>query len=239
MLKQSCALLFVLCGATAWAKGPIVKIDIRGDGLAAPIEVTDTSLVGTFNIWNGPSVRFSVGGIEQPPAYLDPDAQDGRFTDWPRGLATNRPAGLPRFEVTFYIETPRDGLREYVLAYEADLSARQGYVYQPMWENNLIWHGVEGNWLNASKQWNDFALPLIAEHSSQQRAVQDREFRCGGVGAMTADGTIAIQFFRDGQKTEKFAYSPSDEPHYAKVMAHVGEMRPGVEKTISCWPPRS
>jgi hypothetical protein len=239
MLKQNWALLLVLCGATAWGKGPIVKVDIRGDGLATPIEITDTSLISTFSIWNGPSVRTYVAGVEQTPAHLDPDAKDGRFTDWPKGIATNKPAGLRRFEVTFYIETPRNGIREYILAYEADPSAGKGYVYLPMWENSLIWHGIEGNWLHASKQWNEFALPLIAEHSSQSPQIQNTEFRCGGIGSMTADGAIAIQFFRDGQKTGKFRYSPSDEPYYSKVMAHVGDMRPGVEKAISCWPSRS
>ena len=77
--------------------------EIRGDGLAVPIEIVDERTVSNFSVWNGPGVGTYTKGVMDPPAYLNPDKPQGRFVDWPRGIATRRPERLHRFEVTFYL----------------------------------------------------------------------------------------------------------------------------------------
>ena len=134
-------LLAPLLMTSAWAKGPVVSIEIR-DGIHAPLAITDRAIVDKFDIWNGPGVRTYPNGVENPPAYLDAGAQEGRFIDWPAGVARQRPRNLPRFEVSFHVQTPRDGIREYLVAYEIDVAKNQGYVYLPRWENSLIWQAI-------------------------------------------------------------------------------------------------
>jgi len=89
---------FALPGTT-WSKGRTMKIEVRGDHLASPIEFTDPSIVGSFNIWNGPGVR-----INHEPVHLDSNKQAGAFIDWPKGAISERPAGLQRYEVLFHID---------------------------------------------------------------------------------------------------------------------------------------
>ena len=50
------SLVILIIPATAWSKGATVKIEIEGNNLASPIEITDPNMVGQFNIWNGPGV---------------------------------------------------------------------------------------------------------------------------------------------------------------------------------------
>ncbi len=103
-MKAICVLaLLVVVAAVASAKGKTVKIEIRGDGLAVPIEIIDQRIVDRFTIWNGPGVHTYTKGALDPPAHLDPDKSQGRFVDWPKGIATGRPEGLRRFDVTFYL----------------------------------------------------------------------------------------------------------------------------------------
>jgi hypothetical protein len=218
----------------AFAKGPIVEIEITGDGISAPLRITDTDLVGSFSIWNGPGVSTYTAGVRDSPAHLDAGAHDGRFIDWPRGSAAQRPAGLQRFEVTFHLAPAS----RYVVAYEIDPAHGQGYIYLPRWTNDSIWHGVEGSWLYASRRWDELLMPLIARRVSDARS-EKGTFRCTvGTARMSADGTITIQLIVDGRKASRFVYPPSDST-YADVKMHIGDVAPGAEVTASCWPHRN
>ena len=237
MSKPICGLLLApLLISSAWAKGPVVRIDIR-DGIHAPLAITDAAIVDKFNIWNGPSVRSYVNGVENLPAHLDSNAEDGRFIDWPAGIARQRAQGLRRFEVSFHIQTPRNGLREYLVAYEIDVAANQGYIYLPRWENDLIWHGVEGDWFLASNRWDALVMPLLVKHVASAAVSATAPFRCGGTASISEDGTISIQFVRDGSKSGRFRYTPATEG-YTDVAKDLGNLQPAIETEISCWPAR-
>jgi hypothetical protein len=228
-------LLAALLASTAEAKGPVVRIEIR-DGVHAPLVISDAAIVDRFSIWNGPSVRtYDAGGVENPPTHVL-DVDDGRFIDWPAGVVRQHGVGLPRFEVSFYIETPRDGLREYVVAYEIDVSAKQGYMYPPRWENSLIRHGVEGDWFPASDRWDELVMPLAVKYMSDGAASDAAEFRCAGTARIDDEGTIDIQFSRDGSETGRFRYT-RDTEGYEKALAHLERIDPWIETKFSCWPP--
>jgi len=238
MLKWSYALvLFVLPVPAALAKGPIVEIEITGDGIDAPLRVTDAGIVGNFSIWNGPGVSTSTAGVANSPAHLETGVNDGRFIDWPRGVVAQRPADLQRFEVTFRLATPGTA-SEYVVAYEIDRSSGQGYIYLPRWTNDLIWHGIEGRWLYASRKWDDLVMPLIAQRASHAQP-EKSAFRCTvGTARISDDGTIILQLTANGRRGSQFMYPPSDST-YADVKAHIGNIAPGAEVPVSCWPHRS
>ena len=195
-------------------------------------------------IWNGPGVSVrGPDGVQYPPAHLDPTQTAGRFIDWPRGPVSDRSTGLQRLEVTFYVGVPREPnrLRRYVVAYEVDPSASIGFIYLPRWTNNLISHGVEGNWFHASKQWNDLIAPLIAAQTTHfSNSVQPGKLSCiAGYGSLGADGTIEFKLFDEqGNKISHWRYDKSTEG-YESVREHIGDVEPGEQIEISCWPPRS
>jgi hypothetical protein len=211
----------------------VVRIEIR-DGIHSPLVITDEAIVGKFDIWNGPGVRTYTNGAENAPAHLDATIDDGRFIDWPAGVARQRAEDLPRFEVSFKIQTPRDGIREYLIAYEFDVVANQGYIYLPRWENSLIWHGVEGDWFLASNRWDTFVTPLIASHVATA-ATSVTPFRCTGTARIDSSGTIDIQFVRDGAQSGRWRFTRATEG-YPAVAKDVGNLKPGVEAEVSCWP---
>ena len=164
------SLLILTIPVTTWSKGEIIKIEIEGNNLSSPIEITDPDIVRQFSIWTGPGVSTrGPDGVPNPPAYLDPNLSAGRFIDWPKGTVAERPTGLQRYDVTFYI-----GSREpvtkvqgtYVITYEIDPSTEHGYVYLPTgskqtWNTTFIYHGVEGNWFHSSNKWEALVRPLI------------------------------------------------------------------------------
>ena len=169
------SLLILIVPVTAWSKGEIIKIEIEGNSLSSPIEITDPDIVRQFSIWTGPGVSSrGPGGVPNPPAYLNPDLSAGRFIDWPKGMVAERPAGLQRYEISFYIgsrepETKVQG--SYVVTYGFDPSTEHGYVYLPtgrerVWNTTFmntafIYHGVEGNWFHSSNKWESLVRPLI------------------------------------------------------------------------------
>ncbi len=236
MRKRNFGLLLVaLLASTAEAKGPVVRIEIR-DGVRAPLVISDAAIVDEFSIWNGPSVRtYGASGVENPPAHVL-EVADGRFIDWPAGMVRQHRAGLPRFEVSFYVATPRDGLHEYIVGYEVDVAAKQGYIYPPRWANSLLWHGVEGNWFLAADRWDELVMPLVIQYLAEGAVSAAAEFRCGGTARIDANGTIDIQFRRDGIKTGQFRYT-RDIEGYENAVAHLETLEPGVDAKFSCWPP--
>ena len=160
MKTISALALLLVVASVASAKGKTVKIEIRGDGLAVPIEIVDERTVSNFSVWNGPGVGTYTKGVMDPPAYLNPDKPQGRFVDWPRGIATRRPERLHRFEVTFYLgQGPNQ--RKYLITYEVDRANEQGFVFLPLSNTAVIAHGIEGNWFYASEKWDETIMPMV------------------------------------------------------------------------------
>ncbi|NKB99651.1 MAG: hypothetical protein GKR90_14305 [Pseudomonadales bacterium] len=143
------------------AKQEIVLIEIRGDSLATPIEISDPRIIIEFSVWNGPGVVSSDGeGRLNPPAYLDPDREEGRFIDWPRGIVGDKPVLSNRFDVTLYLgKSPNQRL--YPFTYATDSVSNQGFIFLPLASTAVILHGVEDNWFYASEQWDELITPRI------------------------------------------------------------------------------
>jgi hypothetical protein len=232
--------------AVVWSKGATTKIAIRGDDLSSAIEITDPEILGRFNIWNGPGVSTWSHDKQDPPAWADPTRVGGRFIDWPRGWATERPFGLQRVEVTFFIGgTAARGYEDagrYVFLYEIDSVERHGYIYLPQWKNELIVHFVEGNWLHASRAWDETVIPIVAARTARGDGAPHRsEPSCAiGRGTIAADGTIELHMLddRDVEPGSRWRFQPGDRD-YATVRARMGDIEPGRETRVSCWPPRT
>ncbi len=112
-----------------------------------------------------------MNGIEQTEGFI---------IQWSKGIVTERPKGLQRYEVSFYTgcDIGEWGCRSskpslsYVVFYDYDPSMEQGYVYLPGKADELLkrnagsmWHGhrFEGNWFRATSEWENFVRPLIAK----------------------------------------------------------------------------
>jgi hypothetical protein len=230
------ALVVLFLPHLAWTKGETLRIDIRGDGLETPIEITDPAITGLFDVWNGPGVTAN-----GETYHMDPERQQGAFIDWPRGPAVTHPGGLRRLEVTFEVGQPRgDDTRPYVFLYELDTAMAHGYVYLPRWKNDLIWHGVEGTWFHASTRWDEIIGSILASNGVAGVAAADNVLGCTvGTGKVTSDGTI--EFYRAdgaGQHRTFFRFSPGN-PEYRSVKTHLGDVMPEREAPVSCWPPRT
>ena len=153
------------------AKGETTKITISGGTLAAPVEMHDASVVKSFQIWSGPGTQQCFNGRE--------NCIEGAGTfivDWASGEVTQRPPGLPHYEIAFYVtdsrfadQPPSPERLAYVVDYEYDAASAQGYVYlpgknDPHWQLNVasIYRGREGRWYRATKAWLDAVTPLLA-----------------------------------------------------------------------------
>jgi hypothetical protein len=226
---------------SGWPKGSIVRIVIEGDGLAAPVEITAPDILGQFSIWNGPGVMTTgQDGNPHPPAYLDSSRTTGRFIDWPEGIVSERPSGLQRFEVTFHIGVPTQPgeTREYIFAYEVDSSQPGGYIYLSKWKGtSLIYHGVEGNWFYASERWNELIMPVVAVSKG---SLTRRKTTCTvGTGSIEPDGSVIFGQLDDhGKIIPRWRFEVGSE-NYASVRAHIGNVQPGEQFEVSCWPPRT
>ena len=148
----------------ALSKGLTTRILITGPGLDGTLAIKSPEIVDRFHIWNGPGVGASVNGIPLPPVHLDPNKPEGRFIDWPRGMATQPPES-PRYEVSFYCDNRGESDR---FCYRVNYAAGEegGYIYVPKWSDpgadaNNITHGVEGNWFYSTVAWEDLVRPLL------------------------------------------------------------------------------
>ncbi len=169
----------ILAGAdTAFAKSETLKIDIAGETLATPIAITDKAVLARFHIWTGPGVPVPASSAR--PADRDPKIQERMFIDWPRGEAMQRPAGLPRYQVTFHVGRTNG----YVVSYEIDRATGRGYFYLPRPTESLegrtntalIYHGaeVEGRWFHASETWDRLVGSETLRHSDRSGAIRSR-----------------------------------------------------------------
>ena len=129
MRRMNLVLVFCLAiiaiPATSWSKAPTARIKIEGDNLKSPIEIVNPEVLSQFNVWGG------------------------EYIDRPRGTVAEPPPGLQRLEVTLYVGFSQEPeiTRKYVFAYEVDPTQQRGFIFLPQWKNDLIWFGVEGNWL--------------------------------------------------------------------------------------------
>ena len=149
---------------SAWSKGPIVKIVIEGGQLTQPLEITDSDSLDKFTIWSGPGV----GGWDM--ATTIPPAGTPKFiADWTKGIATRPTCDSRLYQVRMFIggrEAPRD---TYEVLYSVDANSNTGYVYLPngredgfgLWNTYQIARGVEGNWFQSTREWDDFVRPLL------------------------------------------------------------------------------
>jgi hypothetical protein len=120
-------------------------------------------------VWSGAGTWMNDGG-------RDVEGTEGFIVDWPAGIVTDHPAGLQRFQVSFYVkylnrplETQQETLA-YVVSYDHNPAAKEGFVYLP--GRGDEWYrlnmkaigrgGREGNWLRASTLWTTVVSPLIA-----------------------------------------------------------------------------
>lgn len=147
--------------ASVLAKARTVRIDVTSAAFAAPLQITDAEVLYRFRVWNGPGVH-----INGRPAA----AQPGAFIDWRQGAVSDRPEGLDRYEVSFYVEGKDAPRLAYVVTYAYDPSSEHGYFFLPgpadanyRLNTSSIYHGVEGNWFYASSAWEKLIRPLIDE----------------------------------------------------------------------------
>jgi hypothetical protein len=175
MLACSIGLTALLIVSTSLsAKGLTIKITISGARLVTPIEIDDATVIAPFQVWAGPGTKTCVRNVCREGA-------EGFIVNWSAGFVTEPPAGLPRYEVTFYAsEEPRtlDDRRSetltprivYVVLYTHDASSGQGYVYLPTATDDeryavntsSIYRGLERHWFRATGSWDSVAGPLIA-----------------------------------------------------------------------------
>jgi hypothetical protein len=130
-----------------WAKSPTAKITISGGGLTSAVEVTDPRILDISNVWYGKFLDDSQGAVEEPPA------------------------GLRRYEVSFYTKvSDNDVRRRYVVYYSPNPSGERGYIYLPgkgeTWYSlnvsAILRDGKDGKWNHASPGWEDLIKPVIA-----------------------------------------------------------------------------
>ncbi len=156
---------FLFSAPVASAKGRTVKITIKGAGVAK--EITSAA-VQEFGVWEGPGVRLN--GLEQTEGFI---------IQWSQGIVTALPTGLQNYEVSFYTgcdawSEPNcqssEPLLTYIVTYAYDPTTQTGFVYLPgkrdkaFQYNSTMWHGhgYEGNWLRATRAWDDFVKALIS-----------------------------------------------------------------------------
>lgn len=155
------------------AKGATSRITIRGTNLTNSIEITDESVVSRFQVWEGPGTTVCRGGRANCV-----EGTQGFIIDWPSGAVAERPGGLQRYEISFYVTDvrfpgpPSPEQLAYVVSYEYDASATQGFVYLPgdgdQWyplnSTSIYRGGREGKWYRASASWQSVIVPLITLH---------------------------------------------------------------------------
>jgi hypothetical protein len=146
-------LLILLCVTQpALAKAPTVKLTIEGGGLMSMIEVTNPQLLSCSHIWGGDFLDGSRGSVMEPP-------------------------GLPRYEVSFFVESANhDRRKKYVVYYYPSASRERGYIYLPgegeTWYDlnvsAIIRAGQDGKWNYASPAWEELIKPIIARAEAAQ-----------------------------------------------------------------------
>lgn len=165
MQRAMLVLLVVLAlapEAPAWSGGwgRVFAVEIRGNGLAEPLIITDSAIVQELSFWVGPGTSYR--------EFLGPASLERSIIAWDRGKATDRPSGLETYEVRFLLE-PRDHPPAYVVRYQPDAANGSGYIYTLASSGHIVTHGVADTWMYASSRWNERVGAAIAERLSAQR----------------------------------------------------------------------
>ena len=165
--------LAILFLASVDAKGTTIRIAIKDIDSGTVSEIRNSSVLDQFHVWAG---RGTYSGA---PDSAKTEGTQGFIIDWMAGVVEQRPDGLRRYEVRFYVAPRRQGavtaldasLEElaYVVLYENDPSTGQGYVYLPgktdeHFALNLrsIYRRLEGQWLRASSAWQEAFMHATA-----------------------------------------------------------------------------
>lgn len=148
-------LIVVLLATPLSAKGITTKITLRETSLKTSFEITDPSVLEGFNVWAGPGTFVN-----------EVEGTRGFIIDWPAGIVVERPSGLRRYEVMFYVHSSNSGDQQlaYVVFYENDPRSGQGFVYLPGHSDEQYplntraifrGHDLEGNWFRATTPWQN------------------------------------------------------------------------------------
>jgi len=152
---------------SAFAKGELVRIEVTGPTLSAPVVIADSKVLREFFVWSGPNSGVPIGS---------PQSADSRsFIDWHEGIMEHVPKGMTLYDVSFFHvfnKQPPEGRLTYAVKYAYDPVAQRGYIYLPgpTEENyrvntSTIIHGVEGHWFMASSRWESLVAPLIRQRT--------------------------------------------------------------------------
>jgi hypothetical protein len=148
------AAMSLMMGVAAFAKLPMVKMSLSGDGLAQPIEVTDATILRNFN-----PIGDGFVDLSRPP-----------LSGAPEGSAV-------AYEVLFYLEADVEDAagrrflmqRRYALRYYRDPETGQGYIYRPTKDEIrkrpdaklIVIRNLDGLWHHASPDWDRLIGPLV------------------------------------------------------------------------------
>ena len=177
--------MFVACcsqSAMAGGWGPIFAIELRGDGLEQPIEVTAPWILDQLSPWVGPGTEMA--------DFMRGDGSEKSIANWGAGVVTDHPAGLQRIEVKFRVGWSRESTDAFWVLYEMEPDSSTGYIYHPI-TNYIVAHVSEGAWRYASDRWNEIIGPIIENHTI---AGAKGEFSCEvQAGGRAAAGNAAGQ----------------------------------------------
>jgi hypothetical protein len=154
-------LVVSLLATSLASKGATTKITIRDTVSGRSVDITDEAVLQDFNVWTGPGTFL--GGVEGTTGFI---------IDWESGIVVQRPHGLRRYEVRFYVNrsSPVDEQPAYVVFYEHDAASQRGFVYLPgksdeqyRLNTRAIFrgHGYEGSWFHANTAWKTAIRTLI------------------------------------------------------------------------------
>ena len=151
--------MFVACcsqSAMAGGWGPIFAIELRGDGLEQPIEITEPSVLEKLSPWVGPGTKMT--------DFMRGDGSEKSIANWGAGVVTDHPAGLQRIEVRFRVGWSQESTDAFWVLYEMEPGSSTGYIYHPI-ANYIVAHVSEGAWRYASDRWNEIIGPIIEKHT--------------------------------------------------------------------------
>ncbi|MDE0452748.1 MAG: hypothetical protein OXI90_13410 [Gammaproteobacteria bacterium] len=152
------SMLVACCSQSAMAGGwgPVFAIELRGDGLEQPFELTEPSILEKLSPWVGPGTKMA--------DFMRPDGSEKSIANWDAGVVTDHPAGLQRIEVKFRVGWSRESTDAFWVLYEKGAGSSTGYIYHPI-ANYIVAHVSEGAWRYASDRWNEIIGPIIEKHT--------------------------------------------------------------------------
>lgn len=176
MVRSVALRLFASLGLSVhlWAKAPTIRIEVKGAGLSSPREITSREALNEFTFFDGPGVSTMGGGYAP-----------GSIIDWKSGFVAQPPGRRQHYQLLFYwpprARPQAKCLTEkpclvYAAFYDYDPSSKRGFVYLPgqgePWHDldvNVVYHGVEGHWFNATDSWTGFLRLLLSNRSDWSR----------------------------------------------------------------------